>query len=113
MTNPDTLWQSVQAILREPPKPAQRKPGRPPGTDAAGRIAALLFPGEPHRKRKVIENGLDREIPEDVFRLRYRMATVDKKVCRKIQGKAEAGNSCPETPGTCESCPEWGKKKAG
>ena len=28
-------------------------------------------------------------------------------ICRKILGKAEAGNSCLQTPGTCESCPEW------
>lgn len=34
---------------------------------------------------------------------------VDKNVCRKEQGKAEEGNSCLQTPGTCESCPNWGK----
>lgn len=32
---------------------------------------------------------------------------VDKNVCRKLQGKAEAGNTCLQTPGTCESCPDW------
>lgn len=33
---------------------------------------------------------------------------VDKNICRKVQGKAEKGNTCLQTPGTCESCPEWG-----
>jgi hypothetical protein len=28
-------------------------------------------------------------------------------ICRKRTGKAEAGNSCLQTPGTCESCPDW------
>jgi hypothetical protein len=32
---------------------------------------------------------------------------VDKKVCRKLQQKAEDGNTCLQTPGTCESCPLW------
>lgn len=35
--------------------------------------------------------------------------TVDKTICRKVQGKAEPGNNCLQTPGTCESCPEWAK----
>lgn len=30
-----------------------------------------------------------------------------KKACRKISGIAETGNSCLQTPGTCESCPLW------
>lgn len=34
-------------------------------------------------------------------------AKVDKTVCRKTQGRAEEGNTCLQTPGTCESCPEW------
>lgn len=33
------------------------------------------------------------------------------KVCRKSQGKAEPGNSCLQTPGTCESCPDWAAKR--
>lgn len=37
--------------------------------------------------------------------------SVDKKICRKNQGKAEDGNTCLLTPGTCESCPEWGRWK--
>lgn len=35
---------------------------------------------------------------------------VDKKRCRKEQGLAEEGNSCLQTPGTCESCPNWWKR---
>lgn len=35
---------------------------------------------------------------------------VDKNVCRKTQGKAEDGNTCLQTPGTCESCPEWANR---
>lgn len=31
--------------------------------------------------------------------------------CRKEQGRAEADNTCLQTPGTCESCPNWGKPK--
>lgn len=34
---------------------------------------------------------------------------VKKTVCRKLQGIAEPGNTCLTTPGTCESCPEYGK----
>ena len=34
-----------------------------------------------------------------------------KNVCRKILGTAEAGNSCLQTPGTCESCPEWSRTR--
>jgi len=34
---------------------------------------------------------------------------VDKRVCRKSQGVAEPGNTCLQTPGTCESCPDWVK----
>jgi len=34
-------------------------------------------------------------------------ALINKKVCRKLQGGAEQGNTCLQTPGTCESCPEW------
>jgi len=37
--------------------------------------------------------------------------SVDTSVCRKCQGKAEPGNSCLQTPGTCESCPDWEKVK--
>lgn len=37
---------------------------------------------------------------------------VDKKVCRKVQGKSEPGNSCLQTPGTCESCPKWINKSS-
>lgn len=37
-------------------------------------------------------------------------AEVKKSVCRKIQGVAEEGNSCLQTPGTCESCPLWSAK---
>jgi hypothetical protein len=33
-----------------------------------------------------------------------------KEICRKILGRAEAGNSCLQTPGTCESCPLWHMK---
>ena|ERR1700761_5658929 len=29
------------------------------------------------------------------------------RLCRKISGMAEAGNTCLQTPGTCESCPLW------
>jgi hypothetical protein len=32
-------------------------------------------------------------------------------ICRKIQGKAEEGNTCLQTPGTCESCPLWHQKR--
>jgi hypothetical protein len=35
--------------------------------------------------------------------------TIQLDVCRKTQGVAESGNSCLTTPGTCESCPNWGK----
>lgn len=35
-----------------------------------------------------------------------------KNVCRKEQGRAEEGNTCLETPGTCESCPNWWKNKS-
>lgn len=35
---------------------------------------------------------------------------VKLSVCRKEQGIAEAGNTCLQTPGTCESCPNWWKK---
>lgn len=35
---------------------------------------------------------------------------VNKEVCRKARGIAEPGNTCLTTPGTCESCPDWGKK---
>ena len=38
---------------------------------------------------------------------------VRKDVCRKTQGKAEPGNSCLTTPGTCESCPDWTKAHTG
>lgn len=34
---------------------------------------------------------------------------VGRAVCRKLQGKAEAGNACLQNPGTCDSCPEWAK----
>ena len=33
-----------------------------------------------------------------------------KSICRKITGVAEDGNTCLQTPGTCESCPLWGGK---
>jgi len=36
---------------------------------------------------------------------------VDLKRCRKEQGKAEPGNSCLQTPGTCESCPNWERNR--
>lgn len=35
---------------------------------------------------------------------------LNKTICRKLQGRAEEGNTCLQTPGTCESCPEWGKR---
>lgn len=31
--------------------------------------------------------------------------------CRKEQGFAEKGNTCLQTPGTCESCPKWWDKE--
>lgn len=34
------------------------------------------------------------------------VAVVEKDVCRKIQGKAEEGNTCFQV-GMCESCPLW------
>ena len=33
------------------------------------------------------------------------------KVCLKILGKAPEGNTCLQTPGTCESCPEWHSRR--
>lgn len=30
---------------------------------------------------------------------------INKSLCRKLQGIAEPGNTCLQTPGTCESCP--------
>lgn len=38
-------------------------------------------------------------------------AAVDRKQCRKEQGSAEEGDSCLQTPGTCESCPNWSKPR--
>jgi hypothetical protein len=35
---------------------------------------------------------------------------IKRSVCRKTQGKAEPGNTCLQTPGTCESCPDWARK---
>lgn len=35
------------------------------------------------------------------------MKAVDTTTCRKLQGRAEEGNTCLQTPGTCESCPLW------
>lgn len=32
-------------------------------------------------------------------------------VCRKVQGKQELGWTCLQTPGTCESCPEWWQRR--
>lgn len=39
------------------------------------------------------------------------MSAVIKLICRKIQGIAENGNTCLQTPGTCESCPLWHQKR--
>lgn len=36
---------------------------------------------------------------------------VDKNICRKKQGIAEEGNTCLQTPGTCESCPDWWNRR--
>jgi len=36
---------------------------------------------------------------------------VSQNICRKTQGVAEPGNTCLQTPGTCESCPDWWRKR--
>jgi len=43
----------------------------------------------------------------DVLACRPPEKLSDDQICRKISGKVEKGNSCLQTPGTCESCPEW------
>lgn len=40
-----------------------------------------------------------------------RAPRIDKNVCRKTQGRAEDGNTCLQTPGTCESCPDWWRRR--
>lgn len=81
--------------------------------DNRGYIPEALLKGVLDDERKRIEHYF----PSRAFRLVELRATastrtfnfieIPKDVCRKEQGFAEDGNSCLQTPGTCESCPNW------